>query len=188
MNTSNKEPTVGEFYVLLKELGLAGGERSDPSPNPAADISGMVGETVLGVETEVNDGGEIVEVYLITDAAVWRLYHERDCCESVYLNDTDGELAALIGGRIVAAEAASNINPDAFESETWTFYKLATDAGVYVTMRWIGSSNGYYSEEVYVQRWTPEAMSKRPSRYDLYRFHLPTLKKHWRQYGGGKSA
>ena len=49
-----------------------------------------------------------------------------------------------------------NISNEAFEKSqdaegTWTFYRFATVKG-YVDIRWFGTSNGYYSETVTLER------------------------------------
>jgi hypothetical protein len=171
-----------EYYrnVLKAALGME---------TRAADISGLVGEVVQGIE-QAFDSGEVTAVYFITDRAIWRMYHDQACSESVYLEDVNGDLAGLIGQRIVAAEESSSDNhddPRARSSETWTFYKLAAENGVYVTLRWWGSSNGYYSEDVDVERYPPECI-RAPIKANDGPSNHRKLKRLWRQYGGGKAA
>lgn len=109
----------------------------------------MLGMTMASVESD----SETV-TFLTVDGRLFRLYHEQDCCESVVVEDIDGDLEVLVGAPLLVAEEISNApRPDGFkpeyepDSETWTFYKFATEKG-HVTIRFHGESNGYYSEEV----------------------------------------
>lgn len=80
----------------------------------------------------------------------YKLYHEQDCCENVSINEIIGDLADLINVPLLMAEEVSNSDATVLTNEescTWTFYKFATVKG-YVTVRWLGTSNGYYSESV----------------------------------------
>jgi hypothetical protein len=78
--------------------------------------------------------------------------HDQDCCEHVYIEDVCGDLQDLVGEPLLRAEESEGLGPVEFneedhESVTWTFYKFATRKG-YVDVRWLGESNGYYSERV----------------------------------------
>lgn len=111
----------------------------------------LTGKTLVKIDGKVGDDSI---VFRTDNGEEYMLYHEQDCCESVYVEDIVGELNDLIGCPLLMAEEVSNADEpidskiESYnESETWTFYKLATING-YVTIRWYGSSNGYYSERV----------------------------------------
>lgn len=112
------------------------------------EISEFVGKTFTLIKGCVSQNDSI-EFY--TDSEVIKMYHSQDCCESVYLDDVVGDPNDLIGTPIVEAyqEDSTNVpvKDDYEDSFTWTFYRLRTVKGT-VTLKWYGSSNGYYSESV----------------------------------------
>lgn len=93
----------------------------------------------------------------------FRMHHRQDCCESVSVEEIIGDFSDLLNTPILVAEERTShvLDPidrtkvrlgimedkSSGESETWTFYELRTIKGS-VTIRWYGTSNGYYSESV----------------------------------------
>ena len=111
------------------------------------EFSELKGKVVTKV---VSDSSEIV--FFTEDGYRYSMHHEQDCCESVYVESIVGDLEDLVGQEVLVAEEVEGESPAGFdesqhESITWTFYKLATRKG-YVDIRWLGESNGYYSESV----------------------------------------
>ena len=90
-------------------------------------------------------------LFIDEDDIEYEMFHDYDCCENVYIEDICGDINNLVGSEIIMAEEVVNrdLSPlnEFDESYTWTFYKFATVKG-YVTIRWYGESNGYYSERV----------------------------------------
>jgi hypothetical protein len=113
--------------------------------NEYFNVEVLKGKTLASL---VNEGDELV--FKTTDGETYRMYHEQDCCEHVRIEDIVGDLEDLVGSEILIAEEVEGESPadfEAYESYTWTFYKFATRKG-YVDLRWLGESNGYYSEGV----------------------------------------
>ena len=93
-------------------------------------------------------------IFYLTDSNYVRMYHEQDCSECVYIEDICGDLDDLVGSPLMEAEAVSDYSAGPLseeeESYTWTFYKFSTRKGS-VTVRWYGSSNGWYSESISIE-------------------------------------
>ena len=117
--------------------------------NNSAKITDMVGK----VFTSVKNVGD-TELRFENDQERYVFFHSQDCCEHVRIEDIVGDLSDLEGVELLKAEETHNlfdmiksIDKEVNESGTWTFYKFATRKG-YVDVRWLGESNGYYSESV----------------------------------------
>ena len=114
------------------------------------ELSELIGKTIVSVEGVVNGYNFLLTD---TDGSTYKFYHDQDCCESVTIEDINGDLSDLIGSPIlISEETTSNENPEGVtkdyqDSFTWTFYRFATAKG-WVIVRWYGESNGYYSESV----------------------------------------
>lgn len=102
-------------------------------------IDELIGKTFSSVRKKnsselifANDDGEVI------------FEHIQDCCENVEIEDITGDLEDLVDTPILVAEERTQDNPDAVECGMWTFYEFRTIKGS-VTVRWYGSSNGFYS-------------------------------------------
>lgn len=116
--------------------------------NSFEDLKGSTLSSISKTDDEI--------VFTLQNGEKYRLCHRQDCCEDVYIEDIDGNLQDLVGTPLLLAEEVSNCNEPPPtdrdpESYTWTFYKMASANG-YVTIRWFGQSNGYYSERVDFER------------------------------------
>lgn len=124
------------------------------------NVSELLGKTLINITKNNEDNDDII-IFTTNDGFKYKMYHDQDCCESVYIDDIVGNLEDLLNSPILLAEeVTNNDNPKREiwewddektmqydDSFTWTFYKFGTIKG-YVDIKWYGSSNGYYSESV----------------------------------------
>ena len=140
-----------------------------------------------GIEsvTGLNPGSSSI-IFVCKDNTIIEMSHEQECCESVIVEGADSyDNKDDIYTDCEWCEMSKEVNHDAisdnlcfnaFDSFTWTFYKVKTNRG-YDTIRWYGESNGYYSEEVdffYLGQFNEKG--ERKEKYlmiNLYTTHCP---------------
>jgi hypothetical protein len=133
----------------LKDVAEAVGAREEFT------LEDMRGKTFTKVYVKEDSDGDGTALIFENDEFKFTFEHEQDCCEGVYIEDIVGDLNDLVGKPldiVEEVEHVSDFNPPGVEpvsgdSFTWTFYKFATIKG-WVDVRWLGESNGYYSESV----------------------------------------
>ena len=113
-----------------------------------SELIGLTLSTITGLENgseEVTFKSECGRQFL--------MFHDQGCCENVRLEDVEGDVQDLTFSPILMAEEVEGVAeaPEYADSYTWTFYRISTAKG-WVVLRWLGESNGYYSESVYFTR------------------------------------
>jgi hypothetical protein len=105
----------------------------------SGDFGVLVGRTIKAIER-----GDDELKFAMDNGDVFVMYHAQSCCESVYIEDICGDLEDLIDIPILVAEERTQDEEYEYGDAMWTFYELRTIKGS-VTIRWHGSSSGYYS-------------------------------------------
>lgn len=127
------------------------------------EITDLIGKIVIGIRYD-DENFVLVCQDQNNDEIYYHFYHENDCCEGAWLDDIIGDLNDLLNYPILKAEEKFSCNDDEYitpkngtldDSWTWTFYTLATFNG-YVDLRWVGTSNGYYSESISIFKMIPD--------------------------------
>jgi len=111
------------------------------------EIEVLVGEVLTHIDTDEKNN----EIMLTTESGkIIKIFHDQDCCETVAIEDTEGEWHKLVGKVIVEASKDEKQGECDYGSITETTLKFRVDDATVIS-RWIGESNGYYSESVDIE-------------------------------------
>ena len=120
------------------------------------DFKDLKGKTFKHVVIEKSEGENDAICFYLDDEkeSGYKLTHVQDCCESVWIEDITGDIEThLQNNEILDAYGSYSEYKENdrekhgyIESGTWSFYVIRTMNDTF-TIRFLGESNGYYSEE-----------------------------------------
>lgn len=103
----------------------------------------IVGEVLTNIDV---DGD--TQILLTTESGrQFLIYHDQDCCEEVSILSTEGDWYTLLGKEIVELNVDERPSKPGYESRTDTTLTFKVSDATVIN-RWVGESNGYYSESV----------------------------------------
>ena len=74
------------------------------------EFKDLKGKTLTSVEKIDNKGGDEI-VFTLASGEKHRLHHWQDCCETVYIEDIDGDLSDLVDSPVTMAEESCKTGP-----------------------------------------------------------------------------
>jgi hypothetical protein len=121
------------------------------------NLEEIVGKTPVAID---NKGTEVH--FRMSDGSHYVMTHIQSCCENVSVEDIAGDLNDLLNHPISLAEQRSNRVEIEYGDAQWTFYELQGPGG-YATIRWYGTSNGYYGTGVDFMRADKPKVENNPA-------------------------
>ena len=109
------------------------------------EFSDLVGEVLDAVDIDREENQILLTA---RSGRKFLVYHEQDCCETVAISGQDGSFDKLIGKPLIEArDFAVDTGESESDSQTTTTLVFRVDDQTVIS-RWVGDSNGYYSESV----------------------------------------
>ena len=119
------------------------------------DTKELKGLVVNDIDVVFDKENIPIEILITIESGHQFLFgHDQDCCEKIYIFDFKGDLQTLKNKKLISVEKIvwgdklpDDVNYKPYDSFTWTEIVFKTTEETVIS-RWIGESNGYYSESV----------------------------------------
>lgn len=122
-------------------------------------IDELKGKTITKIKNE-NGGGRVV--IFTKEGPIYRMDHQQDCCETVLCTEIEGEIEQILNSPVTNTKEIIEHDEEGklsdYESLTLTDFLIETESAR-LLIKWLGTSNGYYSESVIIEEiYSPQQL------------------------------